>query len=230
MILDTKSNFQKHLKNILNKVNKTIGLLRKLRNIFPRGPLLTIYKSFIRPHLDYGDVIYGQHYNKSFHQKLEPIQYNAPLAITGAIRGSSRDKRCQELGLESLPQRQWFRKLCYLFKIIKDQSTKYLFDKIPTTRTAYRRRNNIDNIPRFNVKHFKNSFFQSIVTEWNNLEKSKKSIFKKSILQFIRPTPSRTFNCHNPVGIKLITRLRLGLSHLRDHKFKHNFLDYLNPI
>ena len=39
-----------------------------------------------------------------------------------------------------------------------------------------------------------------------------------------------TFNCHNPIGIKLITRLRLGLSHLRDHKFKQNFLDYLNPI
>ena len=52
----------------------------------------------------------------------------------------------------------------------------------------------------------------------------------KSILQFIRPIPNRTFNCHNPIGIKLITRLRLCLSHLRDHKFKHNFLDCLNPI
>ena len=56
------------------------------------------------------------------------------------------------------------------------------------------------------------------------------ALFKKSILQFIQPTPKRTFNCHNPIGIKLITRLRLGLSHLRDHKFKHNFLDCLNPI
>ena len=49
-------------------------------------------------------------------------------------------------------------------------------------------------------------------------------------MQFIRPTPNKTLNCHNPIGIKLITRLRLGLSHLRDHKFKHNFLDCLNPI
>ena len=93
------------------------------------------------------------------------------------------------------------------------------------------------NIPRFNVKHnfFKNSFFPSSVIEWNNLDKSIRSseslaLFKESILQFIRPTPNRTFNCHNPIGIKLITRLRLGLSHLRDHKFKHNFLDCLNPI
>ena len=78
-------------------------------------------------------------------------------------------------------------------------------------------------------------FFLSTVIEWNNLDKSIRSsesfaLFKKSILQFIRLTPNRTFNCRNPIGIKLITRLRLGLSHLRDHKFKHNFLDCLNPI
>ena len=111
LILDCKLNFQEHLQNILNEVNKTIGLLRKLQNILPREPLLTIYKSFVRPHL--GDVIYDQHYNNSFHQKLESIQYNAAPAITGAIRGSSREKLYQELGLESLKQRQWFRKLCY---------------------------------------------------------------------------------------------------------------------
>ena len=86
MILYTKLNFQEHLKNVLNKVNKTIGLLRKLQNILPRRPLLTIYKSFIRPHLDYGYVIYDQHYDNSSHQKLESIQYNAALAITGAIK------------------------------------------------------------------------------------------------------------------------------------------------
>ena len=85
-------------------------------------------------------------------------------------------------------------------------------------------------------------FFRSTVIEWNNLDKSirgsesftlfkeRHSFFKKSILQPIWPTPNRTFNWHNPTGIKLITRFRLGLSHLRDHKFKHNFLNCLNPI
>ena len=88
LISDNKLYFQEHLHNILNKVNKAIGPLRKLQNILPREPLLTIYKSFVRPHLDYGDVIYDQHYYNSFHQKLESIQYNAALAI----RGSSREK------------------------------------------------------------------------------------------------------------------------------------------
>ena len=79
MLLDTKLDFQGHLKSMLSKVNKTVGLLRKLHNTLPRLPLLTIYKSFRRPHLDYGDVIYDQAYNVSFHQKLESIQYNSAL-------------------------------------------------------------------------------------------------------------------------------------------------------
>ena len=236
MTLDTKLNFQEHIKNILTKVNKTIGLLRKLQNILPRESLLTIFKSFVRPHLDYGDVIYDQSYNNTFHQKMESIQYNAALAIAGAIRGSSREKLYQELGLESLQQRRWYRKLCYFFKLTKNKFPKYLFNYIPTVRSTYRTRN-IDNIPQFNVRHtfFRNSYFSSIVTEWNNLDKSIRnsesfSIFKKNILKFIRPSPYSIFNCHNPKGVKLLTRLRLGLSHLRDHKSKHSFQDSLNPI
>ena len=89
MFLDFKLNFQEHFQNMLNKVNKTIGLLRKLQNTLPRPSLLTIYKSFIRPHLDYGDIIYDHVYNASFQQKIESIQYNAVLAITGVMRGTS---------------------------------------------------------------------------------------------------------------------------------------------
>ena len=106
MFLDTKLDFQEHLKSIFSTVNKTIGLLRKLHHILPRSPLLTIYKSFIRPHLDYGDIIYDQAYNASFHQKLDSIQYNAALAITGAIRETSKEKLYDELGLETLEKRR----------------------------------------------------------------------------------------------------------------------------
>ena len=82
---------------------------------------------------------------------------------------------------------------------------------------------------------FKKSFFPSTVIEWNKIEKNiRKSesfnIFKKSILKFIRPSPNRVYNCHNPKGIKLLTRLSVGLSHLREQKFKHSFQDTLNPI
>ena len=86
MFLDSKLDFKNYIQSVFNKVSKTIGLLRKLQRILPRPPLITIYKSFIRSHLDYVNIIYDQAYNVSFHQKIDSIQYNATLAITGAIK------------------------------------------------------------------------------------------------------------------------------------------------
>ena len=134
-------------------------MIRKLQPIIPRAALLTIYKSFLRPHLDYGDVIYDRAFNESFQNKLESVQYNAALAITGAIRGSSRDKLYQELGLESLKLRRWYQKLCLIFKLKKNKHPSYLFDIIPKVLSAHSTRNH-NNIPLFNVRHeyFRNSF------------------------------------------------------------------------
>ena len=87
MLLDSKQDFREHKKNVFNKVSKTTGLMNivyrrkiknrkkkkkicKLQKILARPPLITIYKSFIRSHLDYGDIIYDQAYNVSFHQKI----------------------------------------------------------------------------------------------------------------------------------------------------------------
>ena len=56
------------------------------------------------------------------------------------------------------------------------------------------------------------------------------SIFKKSLLAFIRPKKCPVYNIHDPLGLKLLTRLRVNFSHLREHKFRHNFLDTINPL
>ena len=119
LFLDPKLSFDEHIQCILIKTRKIIGMIRKLQPIIPRAALLTIYKSLLRPHLDYGDVIYDRAFNEFFQNKLESVQYNTVLAITGAIRGSSREKIYQELGLESLKSRRWYRKLCLRFKLKK---------------------------------------------------------------------------------------------------------------
>ena len=98
IILDTRLSFEKHLETVLCKINKMIGLIRKLQNLLPRTALITLYKAFVRSHLDYGNMIYDQAHNASFHQKLGSLQYNACLAITRVIRGSSMEKIYQELG------------------------------------------------------------------------------------------------------------------------------------
>ena len=93
------------------------------------------------------------------------------------------------------------------------------------------------NIPVVNTKHefSKNSFFPSTIIKWNNLDphirKSENfSVFKSNILNFIRPSPNSVYNCHIPRGICLIRRLILGLSNLRQHKYKHGFQDTFNPL
>ena len=63
IFLDSKLDFKEHVQNVFNKVSKKIGLLSTLQRILPRPPFITIYKSFIRPHLDYGGIIYEQAYN-----------------------------------------------------------------------------------------------------------------------------------------------------------------------
>ena len=55
-------------------------------------------------------------------------------------------------------------------------------------------------------------------------------MFKKELLKFIRPEPNSTYNINDTKGLKLLTRLWLGLSHLGDQKFSHNFQDCVSPM
>ena len=232
LTLENRLTFDEHLTNVSNNINKTIRLLRTL----PRPALLPIYKCLIRPHLDYGDIIYDQAYNLSFQQKLESIQYNTALALTRAIRDSSREKLYQELGLVSLQLRRWYRKLWFFNKIYKKQAPCYLTKTIQTRNEA-NQKSHFANIPSLSFKHhfFKNIFFQPTILEWNKLDPSLQNsasynVFKNSILKLIRPSSNKIFQCHNPERIKLVTRVRLGLSYLWEHKFKHSFQDSLNPL
>ena len=54
--------------------------------------------------------------------------------------------------------------------------------------------------------------------------------FKNALLSFIQPKHIDTFGIHNPIAMQLSTRLRLGFNHLNEHKFRHNFRDFLNPL
>ena len=68
------------------------------------------------------------------------------------------------------------------------------------------------------------NFLSSIYNDFEHI------IIKKSLSEFIRPSPISIFDIYNPYGIKLLIRLRLGLSQLSGHKFKHGFNDTINPI
>ena len=155
-----------------------------------------------------------------------------PLAILGAIRGSSGEKLYHELGFKSLQRRRWYSQLCLFYKIFKEDKPVYPFNLIPTKNLNYITRYT-DKNTIFYTDHNSKSLFPFVVIEWNKLDPNLQStaslsVFKKNLKK--RPSLNSVFNCHNCKGIKYLTRFRLDLSYLREHKSKHSFQDSLNPF
>ena len=133
-------------------------------------------------------------------------------------------------------QEQWkvalkkrrYRKLCYFLKFFINKQPPYLFNLIPTR--TFRHGIRITNkIPLLNLNiTFQKLILSSSFIEWNKVDPSFRDsssfpVFKKGILKFINPTANSFFNCGNSKGIKLVAKIRLGLSHLCENKFKHSF-------
>ena len=236
LILDEKLNFKEHVKVLVDKASKGISIIRKLRYQIPRHSLVSLYKSFIRSTLEYVDVIYDQPSNNYFSDKIESIQYNAALAITGAIRGTSREKLYKELGFEYLSSRRWFKRLCLFHKVYHNKSPEYLYSIIPQPHHLFNLRNQ-NLIPQIYCRTniFSDSFFPTVINEFNKLDYKVShqlsfQSFRRILLKSIKPVPNSLFDACDPHGIKLLTRLRVGLSHLKDQKFRHGFNDTIDPF
>ena len=162
-VLDFKLNFNEHIEQKITKCNKITRLMKKLAQFLFRKSLLTIYKSFIRSNLDYGDISYDKPLNKFFKKKIESVRYNAALITTGAIKGTFCDKIYEELGLESLADRRWSRKLIFFHKIILGLQPSYLqnyltpYENERPYLTRYATQKSIKTF-RGRTKAFKSSF------------------------------------------------------------------------
>ena len=247
LILDKKLTFSSHIKDLIGKASKGIGMIKLLSRYLPRPSLDQIYKLHVRSHFDYCDIIYhvppvDNPYSHECTQsllmnRLESMQYNAALAVTGAWRGTSREKLYQELGWESLSNRRWYRRLVLFFKILNGLAPDYLSSLLPEMREqSYALRNTSSiAVPKRRTDAFKNSFFPHCINKWNNLslefrELRSLSLFKTRLISLVRPAKRQIFGIHDPSGVRRLTQLRLGLSPLREHRFRHNFLDTTDPM
>ena len=84
---------------------------------------------------------------------------------------------------------------------------------------------------------FQNSFltFTFTISEWNKLDPDARNfetylLIRKNLLAFIKPIENSIYSIYDPLGINFLHKLRLGFSHLREHKFRHNFVDTVNPL
>ena len=191
--------------------------------------LQNTYKTFVRPYLDYGDILYDKPNNKNFQSKLEKVQYWACLAITGAIQGTSRTKLYDELSLHPLIKRCWCNKLIFFYKIVDGLLPGYLYSYLDfPSHISYSLRSASASVIKSSLskrKSFRNTFFPYCINEWNNLTdeiRNSKSVgaFKKLIK--CKKKENSIFSIYDPLGVKL---LRLQFSHLNEHKFRHGFGD-----
>ena len=214
LILDEKLSFRKHIKEALIKAKNGLGMLKFISRYVSRDVLDKLYKMYIRPHLDYGDVIYhGQVQENS--DLAESIQYQAALIVTNCWQSTSREKIYKELGWESLYDRRHYRRLVMYYKIKSNFTPDYLktyIDKFPITRTM----------------RFSQSFFPYCSIHWNNLPDSIKylptlSKYKKALIKTIRPEKKDTFGIRDKYGLSLLTRLRVDFNDLREYRFRRLF-------
>ena len=247
LILYSKLSFNSHIKSVISKSRRGIGLIKYLSNYLPRHALKDLYMICVRPHLEYGDVVCHIpatkcEYAESFKlnhlmEKLESVQYSAALAITGAWKGTSQEKLYNELGWDSLNLRRWSLRVVLYFKFVNNLTPRYTRQPIPPlTQSKYRlRRPNIIGQIRARTTSFSTSFYPNCPSEWNELDSKVRQsptldCFKKKILSLIRPPLQPVFSIHDPKGLAVLTQLRVGLSKLNFHKFKHNFKDTVNPM
>ena len=129
--------------------------------------------------------------------------------------------------------------MCFFYRIVKGLSPKYLTSYLQLhNNPIYLTRSTTKNIVKLTASravNFNNSFFPLCSHKWNNLNDDIKSLpppisFKKALLSFVKTSENSIFAIHDNNDIKLLTHVRLNLSHLNKHKFRHNFLDTSNPM
>ena len=106
-----------------------VNLLKYLSKFVDRKILDMCYKLYVRPHLDYGDVIYHNQ-RIDLMNLIEQVQYKAGLIVSGCWQGTNPERLYDELSWESMSNRRWVRRLTLFYKISNGHTPSYLADQI----------------------------------------------------------------------------------------------------
>ena len=166
-------------------------------------------------------------------EKVEIVQYQAGLAVTGAWQGSNRSKLYEELGWETLSDRRRCRRILQIHKIMNDKTPSYLKDNLPPNRRVFLP--NVFREIKCRTNRYMNSFFPDATSSWNIIISHFEDFpsyvsLKNHIISLFRPNAESVFGVHDPVGLRCLFQLRLSLSPLRSHKKHHNFIDTPSDI
>jgi len=225
--------WNEHIEDMILRANKRLDILCRLSYMLDKGTLSQMYCGFVRPLLEYGDVLFNSCTDYQS-QKIEAVQKRAARIITGAIRGTSTSMMYEELGWTSMKHRRDVHSLCLFYKIVNGMAPQYLIDEVPEkvrNRTQRCLRNNDDYTQlAARTNTYSKSFFPYTIKLWNALDSRTRSIdnvtqFKKSI----NPKPS--INSLFTIGPRYInviwSRIRMKCSALKGHLYNMHIID--NP-
>jgi hypothetical protein len=211
-----------HINEICDKANRRLGILRSLKYKLDRLSLERIYMGFIRPLLEYGDIIWDKSPQEILN-KLETVQLNAARIVVGATARCSTEGLYAETAWEPLYKRRESHRLTLMYQIVHGAAPQYLIDLLPDQvqgRTTYNLRNRGDiDEPLVGINLHGNSFFPSTVKLWNNLDRAKKSL--PSVESF-KASHKRSLPSKNPLYFfggrlenAIHARMRIGNSPLK---------------
>ena len=221
-----------HFEHIKAKAWARINVMRKLKFQLDRKSLQIIYFSFIRPLLQYGDVVWS---NCTLYEsnELENIQHEAARIVTGATKLVSISSLLSETGWKPLALRRRKHKLTLFYKMINGFCPGYLCSLVlPTVKSAssYSLRNaaNLQTI-HSNTQQYFNSFLPSAIREKNDLplvirDSTTVTAFKYKLNSNLTQPPS-LFHTGNRIGQIYHSRLRTNCSSLNSHLFSKNIID-----
>ena len=217
---------------IKDKAWTRINIMRKLKFKLDRKSLEIIYTAFIRPILEYGDVVWDNcaQYEKD---ELEKIQHETARIATGTTRLISINSLYNEIKWDSLQKRRNDHRLTLFFKMKNNLTPNCLSSLVPQAvgqTTQYRLRNSNDLQPiQARTALYSNSFLPSTVREWNNLSPEARQIDTvnsfKHFLNRERERVPKHFYIGNRRGQMLHTRLRKNCSGLNNGLFLKNIVE-----
>ena len=166
-------------------------------------------------------------------EKLERVQYQAALAVTGAWHGSNCAKLNEELGWKTLSDRRLCRRVLQINKIMNNKTPSYLKDKLPPKHRPFLV--NVFRRIKCRTDRYMNSFLPHAITSWNIFishfdDFPSVDSLKEHLLSLLRPKNKRFLGIHEPISLRYLFPLRWCLSPLRNHKFHHNFIDTPSDI
>ena len=232
MTLSNDLSWNDHIDDLLNRAGKRIDILSYLKYRIDRFTLEIMYKSYIRPTIEYGDVIMSN-MNEQQIQSIESVHKRAGMIISGAIRGTSSETVLGELGWCSISKRREIHKLVLFYKIFHHEAPRYLSEAIPGLvheRTNYNLRNAVTiSILPSRLQLFYESFYPSTIRDWNmlppeirNLPDSEK--FRIAISKNL-PTPNALYRYGARQSNVTHARMRMGCSELNAHLFRNHVID-----